>query len=263
MTSALVRTPATAAYFRLYQKSLGPNFNVVQHGGWYKLETEATAQLASQNLAKLKPHLPKDLDIVQIGGWHALEQLAADPKGLLMQMIQNLPEKHQTSSINTKYLPGIVALLEAHGKGFDSNLVNGEWVLALQQQGTKSPKVQKWIGRQESAGNTKNVFDISKLEFTGDVRLLKGLGNVSSTVKYRPVADNFDRSFNSIVLRRIACDITKAGIKVGRLPRLSLFFLRKKGGYLDFVYLDKDIRVTKGNRGGLFVHVRPEFMAQL
>jgi hypothetical protein len=26
------------------------------------------------------------------------------------------------------------------------------------------------------------------------------------------------------------------------------------------VYLDKDLRITKGNRGGIFIHFRPEFL---
>jgi hypothetical protein len=61
------------------------------------------------------------------------------------------------------------------------------------------------------------------------------------------------------VLRRITCDITGATFKYRKLPTLSLPFLKKKGGYLDFLYLDDDIRITKGNRGGLFIHLKPEY----
>jgi hypothetical protein len=35
--------------------------------------------------------------------------------------------------------------------------------------------------------------------------------------------------------------------------------MKKKGGYLDFLYLDDDMRVTRGNNGGLFIHLKPEF----
>jgi hypothetical protein len=62
-------------------------------------------------------------------------------------------------------------------------------------------------------------------------------------------------------LRRIGCDIVKATFKFWKLPTVSLSFLKKKGGYLDFVYLDKDIRITRGNKGGLFVHFRSDFLA--
>lgn len=79
-------------------------------------------------------------------------------------------------------------------------------------------------------------------------------------IQYTPVAKNFDKTADGkIVLRRIACDIIGATFKYKKLPKLSLPFLKKKGGYLDFLYLDDDIRVTRGNKGGLFVHFKPEY----
>lgn len=63
------------------------------------------------------------------------------------------------------------------------------------------------------------------------------------------------------MLRRISCDIVGASWKWWKLPKIPLP-LRAKGGYLDFVYLDKDMRITRGNRGGIFVHFRPEFWEQ-
>jgi hypothetical protein len=62
-----------------------------------------------------------------------------------------------------------------------------------------------------------------------------------------------------IVLRRISCDIVGASWKFWKLPRIPLP-LRKKGGHLDFVYLDREMRITRGNRGGVFVHFRPDFL---
>jgi len=78
--------------------------------------------------------------------------------------------------------------------------------------------------------------------------------------QYNPVADAFGKDINgNIVLRRITCDIVDAGFKYRWFPYLPLP-LRSKGGYLDFLYLDQDIRVTAGNRGGLFIHFRPEYL---
>ena len=37
----------------------------------------------------------------------------------------------------------------------------------------------------------------------------------------------------------------------------------EQGGWLDFVYLDDYVRVTKGNKGGTFVHVREEVLEEL
>jgi hypothetical protein len=83
-----------------------------------------------------------------------------------------------------------------------------------------------------------------------------------SVLQYNPVSNGFTQDVDgNIVVRRIMCDIVGAGFKYRWLPYLPLP-LRSKGGYLDFLYLDKDIRVTKGNRGGLFVHFRPDFLNQ-
>ena len=85
----------------------------------------------------------------------------------------------------------------------------------------------------------------------------------SAAYQYDPVTAGFSKtSSGKIVLRRISCDIVSAKFKFWFLPSLSLPFLRRKGGYLDFIYMDKDIRITKGNRGGLFVHFRPDFLNQ-
>lgn len=255
-----VRTPATAAYLKDYRRRLPSSYNVVKEGGWFALEQAATKELAAKNFSMLKPNLPKDLDIVKAGGWDTVEQLAADPKGALMQLVK-ASATGTTSSITSDHLDAIVALLQAQGKGFSSELVDGEWALVLQRQAKKSPKVQKLVGKSERPGTSYSNFDTSKMEFYGTVKLLK-YGQLSSTVKYRPVADGFEGGRSSIVLRRIACDIVGAGWKFGRLPRLPIP-LKKKGGYLDFIFLDKDLRVTRGNRGGFFVHARPETLKEL
>jgi hypothetical protein len=230
---------------------------VVQSGGWHALEQTATNELAAQNFEKLRPYLPVDLNVVECGGWYALQQHAADPKGALMAMVKG--------DISQQYnLQAIIALLQAMGKGFDSDMVDGEWTLLLQRQGGKSPKIQKLVANSEKIGTSSADFNVAKLEFYGKAKLLK-YGILASTVSYRPTADNFESTGSnkkSIILRRIACDIVGASWKFGRFPRLPIP-LRSKGGYLDFIYLDADIRVTRGNRGGLFVHGRPSFVQRM
>jgi hypothetical protein len=260
--NATVRTPATTANFQKYRSQLPADFNIVEYGGWYKLEQEATRQLAATNFAALKPNLPAtstpNFNVVEAGGWNALQQHAADPKGYLIEMI-----KHPDNKANSSYnLQAIVALLNAMGKGFESDLVDGEWTLLMERQGAKSPTFQKLVGAAEKkSGGSSADFNVKALEFNGKATGLLKYGVLCSTVKYRPVADNFEKSGKSIILRRISCDIVGASWKYGRLPRLPLP-LRVKGGYLDFLYLDGDIRVTKGNRGGIFVHGRPSFVQE-
>ena len=62
---------------------------------------------------------------------------------------------------------------------------------------------------------------------------------------------------------RLLSDIVAASIQIQVGKRFGLPILRiplplKGLGWLDVTYLDDKLRVTRGNRGGLFVHVRPE-----
>lgn len=77
----------------------------------------------------------------------------------------------------------------------------------------------------------------------------------------------------SIVTRRIEYDWVGADIKVGILPKLS----RKKRqrrrsnkkrrdgnkNYLDFCYLDEDLRVTRDHQGKLTVNIRPAYYEEM
>lgn len=245
---------------------------MVANGGWFALEQKATAELGASNFAQLKPQLDMSkIDLVELGGWHVLETLAADPKGVLRNILrqQQQNDNHNVARTtkddpNAAQLDAIVSLLAALGKGYDAELLDGDWRLVLQRQGKKSPRVQQLVGRVEKMGKTENVFNVAKLQFKGTALLFGAAwALVSSTVQYRPVAAGFTTTRDhKIVLRRIACDIVKAFIKIWKLPGLPLPFLKRKGGFLDFWYLDKDLRVTSGNRGGLFVHARPEYVQE-
>lgn len=138
--------------------------------------------------------------------------------------------------------------------------------MVMQRQGDKSPSAQQLVGQTERAGKTDNVFDIESSSFFTAVRFWGDKCQVDSTVDYTPVQEGASKlkgDGQMVVPRRIMCDIVDAGVKLFALPRWRLKFLERKGGYLDFVYLDEDIRVTKGNRGGLFIHARPLFVDKM
>jgi len=271
----VVRTPATKSYVQQYL-SKNYNGNVVAAGGWHTVEQDAVSELAARNFAQWRPYLPSWFQVVPAGGWATVQSLAADPKGRLVQLIREqlqadgASKKKESSSSTMNHdaeWNTLMALLHAQGRGFNSQLVDGPWQLVVQRQGQKSPRVQKLVGRVESgrSRNSNSDFSVDTLEFFGTVKVFRGLGKLSSTVHYLPVAQAFEtrkneKSTSSIVLRRIACDITKATWKFWKLPTVPLPFLKRKGGYLDFVYLDHDLRITRGNRGGLFVHARPDFV---
>jgi hypothetical protein len=241
--------------------------------------TALTPVQLQEKWASIKPALPADLNVVAAGGWYNLQTLHAqvkDPKAALVQLIvEGLLKQQQTgkSKKNPKVefstsqdkettINALLILLFAAGKGFEADLVEGEWSLVYSKQGKKSPKFQKVVGRTERAGLTSSNFDTKAMRFSGDATILKK-GILSSTVQYTPLSQGYSLSpiKENIVLRRIACDIVGASWKFWFLPRIPLP-LRVKGGYLEFVYMDKEVRITKGNQGGLFVHFRPDFLQQ-
>jgi hypothetical protein len=277
--ASAVRTPATAAYVKEYVRRLpSGERGVVEMGGWDAVERRAVAELAARNFEALRDRIPQDrVDVVKAGGWSALRALSADPKGALLELIRRQlgdPAEIQKGGgggdgdgdgdgVSLVHLDAIAALLRAQGRGFESDAADGEWSLVLQRQANKSPAFQRLVSKGERAGSTQSNFDVKRGKFVTVVSLLRGWVKLVATVRYRPLAENFDvMRRGSIVLRRIACDIVGGYLKVWKLPGLPLP-LRAKGGYLDFLYLDKDLRVTRGNRGGLFVHVRPETLRAL
>eukprot|EP00980_Cylindrotheca_fusiformis_P031114 scaffold25830_cov162-Cylindrotheca_fusiformis.AAC.15 len=228
--------------------------------------TSYTPAELKKKYAALKPCLPKDMDAVKCGGYYNLQMLSANPKETLVDLIVNkLKNAESTSkpSNDDQKIEALATLLYAQAKGFSADLVDGQWAAVLSRQGSKSPKFQKIVSRGgDSSGLALNTFDINSMTFDGYVKVLKK-GLVYSKVKYTPLSDAYSTTTDGkIVLRRIGCDIVKATFKFWKLPTLSLPFLKKKGGYLEFVYLDKDIRITRGNKGGLFVHFRPAFLLE-
>lgn len=243
--------------------------------------TALTPLQLQEKWASIQPALPADINVVAAGGWYNVQTLYAqvkDPKATLVRLIVEglLQQQQQPTGKNMKNpkvefstsqdketaMNALLILLYSAGKGFEADLAEGEWSLVYSKQGQKSPQFQKVVGRTERAGLTSNTFDTKTMTFSGDATILKK-GILSSLVKYTPLSQGYSRSpiQKNIVLRRIGCDIIGASWKFWFFPKIPLP-LRVKGGYLEFVYMDKDIRITKGNRGGLFVHFRPDFMQQ-
>jgi len=236
----------------------------------------ATTALSAASFAELRSAFPENPNIVGAGGWNNLETLSADPKAALVKFVVDglqgaasavQPKANSSSSssnnnnMNEK-LEALSLLLYGMGKGFVADAIDGEWDLVFTKQGSKSPSFQKLVGTTETAGSSKNIFDIRSMIFHGDVRFWKW-GRVSSSVEYNPTSDSFSKAPDgTIVVRKIVCKIVNAFFKWWKLPGIP-FPLPKNTGFLEIVYLDEDIRVTKGNRGGFFVHFRPAYLQQV
>jgi len=225
----------------------------------------AVADAGKANFAKYKSALPADLNVVEAGGWYAMQKLAADPKGELVKLVKDQLKASggRTETDESGKVDALIALLYSRGKGFESDLVDGEWTSVLSRQGKNSPRIQKVVEKTETDKTAENIFDTKTLTFSGITYTPHHRGMLKSFVSYNPTSEGFDKSINgNIVVRRIMCDITGASFKYWKFPTLPLP-LKKKGGYLDFVFMDQDIRVTRGNRGGLFVHFRPAFLEKV
>merc|ERR1712127_352187 len=130
----------------------------------------------------------------------------------------------------------------------------------LSKQGQKSARLQKIVDKKGKAQNNFSNFNVKEMKFYNENATPRGNGKIEAVVKYDTSTDAFSKTADGkIVLRRISCDIVGASFKYWKLPTIPLP-LRRKGGYLHFAYLDEEMRVTRGNRGGVFVHFRPEFL---
>jgi len=266
---SLVVTPSAYgvgnAGFKGFLSQLPPDFSAVNEGGWFALQNRYVSEVGKENFQNLKSNLPKDIDVVAAGGFDNLIKLAADPKAELVNLIKSnlLSSGGKVDYSLDGKIDALVALLQSQGKGFNSVTVDGQWASVISRQGKKSSRLQKVISRREKAKKAASNFHVKAMEFENLSYTPRSNGLLTAIVKYNPVAKNFEkRSDGKIVLRRVSCDITNVTFKYCKLPTLPLP-LRKKGGYLDFLYLDDDIRVTRGNRGGLFIHVRPAFLDKL
>lgn len=217
----------------------------------------------SAGVANLQKWKSNGLEVnpVEAGGWHKLTSLASDPKTSLIELMKEsmsaegdgTQTQGKTLGISEEF-DTLVSFLEAQGKGYDSKLVDGEWLLALAKNSKQSTKSQKLFGKMEKFGTTFQNFDVSDGTFLNLASTPRGNGQVRAKLSFNPVGEGFTKTDGKIVLRRVACKIMNASFKYWKLPKLPLPFRAK--GYLDFVYLDEDLRITRGNRGGLFVHVR-------
>lgn len=137
------------------------------------------------NLQQWKPYFSSDFNIVHAGGWDFVTKCATNPKGLLVDIIMKNTNNNNYKNEELVFY-AVVNLLHAQGKGFDSDLVQGDWNAVLSKQARKSPRIQKWIATNEHQRLSFANFDTNESKFQGHVKLLWGQGDLQSTVRVRP-----------------------------------------------------------------------------
>ena len=172
----------------------------------------------------MQPALAPDIDPVAAGGWYNIEKNTANPKDDLVALIvqgltttnddddddgdghNNNKKKRVEFETDSERVEALVAVLYAYGKGFDADLVEGDWKLVFSKQGRKSPKFQKLVGKKETAGKTDNTFDTQAMTFRGDATILRK-GTIGSTVKVRCIII-FDVVYRFLVIDFSCCSYT-------------------------------------------------------
>mmetsp|Transcript_7572 Transcript_7572/g.11335 ORF Transcript_7572/g.11335 Transcript_7572/m.11335 type:complete len:221 (+) Transcript_7572:14-676(+) len=164
-----------------------------------------------------------------------------DQKLKLVEIVaQNKGKRKNEVSEGTDEIEAIIKNLESKNKKFDEKMIDGQWMLIFIKETKKSDSAQQLLLRERSFGN----FDISRKE-----------AYTIQPIIGKKVQALVDLSYE-IDGRRINIVITKALIKLGQIL-IPLPFKGRKG-FLDVLFIDEDMRITKGNQGGIFVHVRPD-----
>ena len=142
-------------------------------------------------------------------------------------------------------------------RSFDEKAILGPWRLKYQLDGKTAQRSQKLLAPDKTGFPADSDFitdDKGRKVFRNVARLSKKRVAVVADVAYEVSEGIPNRLLSDIVAASIQIQVGKRfGIPTLRIP------LPLKGlGWLDVTYLDDKLRVTRGNRGGLFVHVRPE-----
>ena len=148
---------------------------------------------------------------------------------------------------------------EASGEALDTAKLRGDWRLCYQYNAQEATKSQKAFARTGLPQFSNFVTDAAGREvFRNIVALSKARARVVADVAWRePVAATPRRLGSTIVAAHAELSL---GRRFGWRPLRAPLPLKGEG-WLDVTYLSDEMRVTRGNRGGLFVHVRPELVA--
>lgn len=121
----------------------------------------------------------------------------------------------------------------------DAAAVSGTWRLVWSQQAESASPLQKWGSAQ---ADSFQVIDAAAGRLENVVSLAGGLVQVRARAACVAADD-----------ARTQVDIEGAYVALGPL-RVPLPV--KGSGFVDWLYLDGALRVTRGSKGSLFVHVR-------
>jgi hypothetical protein len=190
-------------------------------------------------------------------GWIDITYLSKDGnfrltrgnKGTLFVLVKDNPPQEQlieriSAKASDAELSELVDKAAAQGSRVKlpakSAIATGNWKLIWTKQGSTANPLQKAL-----AGSVRNWQLISK-----DGRKLENRVELLPGVRVRALADSEPDSGT-----RTGVEISQVIIEIGPL-KLPLPIKQDARGYIDWLYLDENMRITQGSKGSMFVHVR-------
>ena len=149
---------------------------------------------------------------------------------------------------------------EAAPVAFDEDTIWGEWQLVWQRNSKQATRSQKALTGLPAFANFLQNEDGVKV-FRNLVTVSKRVTVTADVVYTPPGADG------SVPPGRLG-SIINGGFVTLRLGRrfgwrpLRVPLPLKGKGWLDVTYLSDEMRITRGNRGGVFVHLRPSLLTR-
>ncbi|KXZ56530.1 hypothetical protein GPECTOR_1g476 [Gonium pectorale] len=177
-------------------------------------------------------------------------RLSRGNKGTLFVLVKDVPIKERLKEAIARQddeLVGALVQLMAQDNPTPaparSPLASGRWRLVWSQQAESASALQKWGSRQAESFQLIDGAEGS----AANVVQLSGWAQVRANARVEAASDV-----------RTSVDITDAGLYLGPL-RLPVPAGGRKGdtpGFIDWLYLDEELRITRGSKGSLFIHRR-------
>lgn len=139
---------------------------------------------------------------------------------------------------------------------FDEEKIWGEWQLVYQKNTKQATRSQKALAPLPQFSNFM-IDETGRNVFRNLVAVNQRI-QVVADVEYSPQADSPGTLDSTIC----AASVT---LKLGRRfgwPPLRIPLPLRGVGFLEVSYLSEEMRITRGSRGGVFVHIRPSLLSR-
>ena len=184
---------------------------------------------------------------------------ASPPPDALLSRYLQLREYLSGEPLSDERVAGLVRRAESEAApiAFDEAKIWGDWQLVWQLNTKKATRSQKALAPLPQFSNFM-TDEKERNVFRNIVQLTRNRVRVVADVEYTPEPAVAGRLNSTICAASIQI---KLGRRFGWKP-LRIPLPLKGEGWLDVTYLSDEMRITRGNRGGVFVHLRPAILTR-